>query len=113
VLKDELGVLIRRLYVDLGESTGGPLHWMLDDGNLGDEEFEHNLVDGDIFLIRHQVHLFAYLYDGTFDRYAQAGDDVSVEHKDAIADTCREIFLLLRTVPESERSRLISQLVPC
>ena len=33
--------LIKRLYADLGQSTGGPLHWMLDVMNIGDEQFEN------------------------------------------------------------------------
>lgn len=36
---DEAVVLIHKLYVDLGRGTGGPLHVILDDGNIYDRQF--------------------------------------------------------------------------
>jgi hypothetical protein len=85
--------LIRHLYVDLDQSMGGPLHVQLDDGNLDDywvgEEADRNRYD--------------HLFDGSFERYAQAGDDVSDERKNAIRDTCEAILKALRPMSVEQR----------
>lgn len=93
--------LIRRLYEDLGQDTGGPLHWMLDDMNIDDEQFENkrDSYPGD---------LYAYLWDGRFDRHAQAGEDTSDERKQAIEDTCRLIWASFERMPESHRAASIA-----
>lgn len=90
--------LIRRLYEDLGCSTGGPLHWMLDDMNIDDEQFENVDIDK----------LCAYLFDGSFERYARAGDDTSDERKNAIKETCALILHAFRGMPESHRAAAIA-----
>jgi hypothetical protein len=91
--------LIRHLYVDLDQCTGGPLHIQLDDGNLGDhwvsEESELGRYD--------------YLFNGDFERWAQAGDDVSLERRTAIRDTCEQILALLRPMPEADRRTAIGE----
>lgn len=90
--------LIRRLYEDLGCPTGGPLHWMLDDMNIDDGQFENADIDK----------LCAYLFDGSFERWAQAGDDTSDERKNAIKETCALILHALRDMPESHRAAAIA-----
>lgn len=88
--------LIRRLYEDLGQSTGGPLHWMLDDMNVDDGQFERKRDS-------YPDDLYTYLWDGRFETYAQAGDDISDERKQAIEDTCRLIWTSFERMPESHR----------
>lgn len=90
-----LDALVRRLYVDLGQSTGGPLHIILDDGNVDD----HWLADDE--------DRYAFLFDGRFEEYAQAGDDVSAERKQAIRETCEAILAELRPMSVSERSAAV------
>ena len=94
VRRNAVVALIRHLYVDLREPTGGPLHAELDDGNLEDRWIFGKPGDPD---------RYAYLFDGSFERYAQAGDDVSDGHKNAIRDTCEGILYLLRQMGERER----------
>jgi hypothetical protein len=55
--------LIRHLYEDLGQATGGPLHWMLDDLNIDDEQVD-SVVSG--------------RFD-PFEGYAQARPKMSAE----------------------------------
>jgi len=93
--------LIRRLYEDLGQPTGGPLHWMLDDMNIDDEQFERRR-DG------YPDDLYAYLWDGRFDAYTQAGEDTSHERKVAIEETCRLIWTSFERMPESHRAASIA-----
>jgi hypothetical protein len=90
--------LIRRLYEDLECPTGGPLHAMLDDMNIADEQVENEDVD----------RACEYLFDGSFERYAQAGDDTSDERKNAIKETCRMIIWSFRQMPESHRAAAIA-----
>lgn len=85
--------LIRHLYVDLEQPTGGPLHVQLDDGNLGDYWVGEEANRG----------RYGYLFDGSFERWSQAGDNVSHERKCAIRDTCEGILHLLRQMDEAER----------
>jgi hypothetical protein len=91
--------LIRHLYVDLDQNMGGPLHVQLDDGNLGDywvgEEANRGRYD--------------YLFNGDFERYSQAGDDVSGKRKVAIHDTCERILALLRPMSEADRHAAIDE----
>lgn len=93
--------LIRRLYEDLGQPTGGPLHWMLDDMNIDDEQFERRR-DG------YPDDLYAHLWDGRFDAYTQAGEDTSHERKVAIEETCRLIWTSFERMPESHRAASIA-----
>lgn len=79
-----LNELVRRLYVDLEQSTGGPLH-AEDDTR------------------------YAFLFDGRFEAYAQAGDDVSDERKQAIRDTCNAILAELRPLTLPERSAAVRE----
>lgn len=92
-----LNELVRRLYVDLEQSTGGPLHIVLDDGNVDD----HWLAEDDT--------RYAFLFDGRFEAYAQAGDDVSDERKQAIRDTCNAILAELRPLTLPERSAAVRE----
>lgn len=85
--------LIRHLYVDLEQITGGPLHVQLDDGNLGDYWVGEESNRG----------RYGYLFNGDFECYSQAGDDVSHERKVAIRDTCESILHLLRQMEDAER----------
>lgn len=87
---------VRHLYVDLEQSTGGPLHVVLDDGNVADE-----------FLTEREDR-YAFLLDGRFEQYAQAGEDVSTGRKVAIRETCEMILAGLRRLPESERRMAIA-----
>lgn len=90
--------LIRRLYEDLRCLTGGPLHWMLDDMNIDDEQVEGADLD----------EICGYLFDGTFERRAQAGADTSDERKNAIKDTCGLILASFLQMPESHRAAAIA-----
>lgn len=90
--------LIRRLYEDLGCSTGGPLHAMLDDMNIDDEQVANADIDK----------ACAYLFDGSFERWAQAGDDTSDERKNAIKETCALILHSFSQMPESHRAAAIA-----
>lgn len=90
-----LDALVRRLYVDLDQSAGGPLHIVLDDGNLDD----HWLGEDET--------RYAYLFDSRFEEYAQAGEDVSDERRQAIRDTCEAILTVLRSMTLSERSMAV------
>jgi hypothetical protein len=90
-----VGELIRRVYEDLGEPTGGPLHTILDDDNIDDEHIESYLADAD---------RYAYLWDGRFERWAQAGDDVSAEHRMILQITCEAILRAFREFPETLRA---------
>lgn len=90
--------LIRRLYEDLGCPTGGPLHAMLDDMNIDDQQVARTDVDKEC----------AYLFDGSFERWAQAGDDTSGERKNAIKETCALIVHAFRGMPESHRAAAIA-----
>lgn len=85
-------LLIRRLYIDLGKSTGGPLHDVLDDNNAYDD------------CIRDTPCRYRYLWDGRYEQWAQAGDDTSVEHRGEIQRTCEAILAALRDM-EDEDSR--------
>lgn len=95
--ESELLVLIRKLYHDLGQATGGPLHVELDDMNLCDED------------LTPQHDRYNYLFDGRFDAYAYAGDDVSYSRKQAIQDVCERILALLRPMSEPERRAVVRQ----
>jgi len=93
--------LIRRLYIDLGQDTGGPLHWMLDDMNIDDAQFEDR---DDIY----HTKLYAHLWSDQFAAYAQAGEDTSTERRQAIEDTCRLIWTSLERMPETHRAAAIA-----
>lgn len=90
--------LIRRLYEDLGCPTGGPLHAMLDDMNIDDGQVANTDIDK----------ACAYLFDGSFERWAQAGDDTSDERKNAIKETCALILYAFSQMPESHRAAAIA-----
>jgi hypothetical protein len=94
--------LIRHLYVDLGQDAGGPLHVVLDDGNVGD------------FWLHAGPHTdgydrYGYLFNGDFARWSQAGDDVSLKRRNAIRDTCEQILALLRPMSEQHRRDAINE----
>lgn len=91
--------LVRRLYEDLGEGTGGPLHWILDDGNIYDDQ----MPDAD-----EQVKIFAYLWNGDFKKWSQAGADVSAELRQAIQDTCQGILYAFDRMGEAERTCVLA-----
>lgn len=90
--------LVERLYVDLREGTGGPLHVILDDDNIYDEclsdEYLHDSYD--------------YLWDGRYEKYALAGDDTTVEHRQAIQDTCQGIVYVFRKMNECHRATALA-----
>lgn len=71
-----LDELVRHLYVDLGQSTGGPLHIVLDDGNVDDQWLAED---------------------------AQPGEDVSEGRRREIRDTCELILAVLRRMSLPER----------
>ena len=91
--------LIRYLYVDLEQSMGGPLHVQLDDGNLGDY-WVGEVANRD---------RFNYLWNGDFERWSEAGDDVSEQRKQAIQTTCEKILELLRPMSEQQRSEVCNR----
>lgn len=92
-----LDELVRHLYVDLGQSTGGPLHIVLDDGN----------VDGR-WLAEDDGSRYAFLFDGRFEDYAQAGENVSLAHRREIRDTCELILAELRRMSVAERHEAVT-----
>lgn len=89
--------LIRYLYDDLGQDAGGPLHVILDDGNVADW-----VIDGC------GPDRYTYLWDGTFEAYADAGDDTSERRRQAIQVTCEKIVELLRPMSEDQRRDVIN-----
>lgn len=95
----EVVELIRHLYVDLGEDAGGPLHVILDDGNVDDHWLGNDLG----------YDRYAHLFDGGFERYADEGADTSMERKNAIRDTCEQILTLLRPMTEQQRRDAINE----
>lgn len=98
----EAAELIRHLYEDLRQSTGGPLHVVLDDGNIGDDTIEYYLRPDK------QQELYGYLWDGSFGKWAQAGDDTSDELKRDIEQTCKRIIELFNEWPEGYRAAAIA-----
>ena len=94
--KAEVVRLIHHLYKDLDQCAGGPLHVELDDGNVEDKD------------IGEDEGRYTHLFDGSFERYAQAGDDVSDERKGAIKETCELILAALRQMPEVQRQEIIA-----
>lgn len=88
--------LIRHLYWDLRESTGGPLHAQLDDGNLDDE------------FLGFKPERYDYLFDGTWKRWAQAGEDVSKQRAVEIMETCEEIRRYLCSMTMQERHSAVA-----
>jgi len=91
--------LIRHLYVDLDQAAGGPLHIILDDSNVDDSDLDYCA----------QPKNYEYLFNGDFERWAQAGDDVSLERRTAIRDTCEQILTLLRPMSEQQRRDAINE----
>lgn len=91
--------LVRRLYHDLREGTGGPLHWMLDDGNIYDDQMPDP---------ESESKLFEYLWNGDFAKWSQAGDDVSSEWCQAIQDCCRGILYAFDRMNEAERTCVLA-----
>jgi hypothetical protein len=89
--------LIEHLYEDLGQDTGGPLHWMLDDGNLSDDQL------GDRDPIGYWHGLFDYLHDGTYNRHMQAGQEASPGELLEIQHTCEAILIAFRGMTENAR----------
>lgn len=87
---------IRRLYVDWRQATGGPLHDVLDDMNIGDACVEPGRDR------------YAYLYDGTYNRHCQAGDELTTADADQIRDLCELICLAFTDMPEPHRAAAIA-----
>lgn len=87
--------LIRRLYEDLQQGTGGPLHWMVDDWNIGDEQFE---VDLEKTIEEWRSWFMA----------PNAYQAKTVERLPAVADLCRDIFALLKGMPEGSRAAALA-----
>lgn len=91
----QAALLIRHLYVDLEQYAGGPLHIVLDDHNIDDE------------FLTEQGDRYAYLFDGRYERYAQAGDTVTLAHREAVRDTCEQILAILRRLSVEDRMNAI------
>ena len=91
-------LLVGRLYDMPGCSTGGPLHWMLDDMNLDDEQFGQDDPLG------YRQGLFAYLDDGRFDQWASA----SPAEKAHIRHLSEAILAQLADMPEGWRAAVIA-----
>lgn len=89
--------LIRHLYEDLGQTVGGPLHVILDDGNVDD------------IFIGDDPTRYEHLFSSAFEFYADPDEDVSMDHREAIRDTCERILVLLRSMPVSDRKAAIRQ----
>ena len=90
--------LIRRLYVDLGQEMGGPLHVQLDDGNLDD-----------LWLAEDPGYdRYGHLFNGEFESYADPGEDVSLERRQAIKDTCEQILKALRLMSIEQRKATVN-----
>ena len=88
--------LIRHLYWDLREPTGGPLHVVLDDQNLDDQ------------YLGFKPERYDYLFDGRWTRWAQAGEDVSKQRATEIMETCEEIRRLLVGMDMQERHSAVA-----
>jgi hypothetical protein len=91
-------LLVERLYAMPGCSTGGPLHWMLDDMNLDDEQF------GQRDPIGYWHGLFDYLDDGRFDKWASA----SPAEKAHIRHLSEAILAQLADMPEGWRAAVVA-----
>lgn len=91
-------LLIERLYAMPGCANGGPLHWMLDDMNLDDDQFG----EGDPVGYWHG--LFDYLEDGRFDRGAKA----SPVEKREIVVTCEAILYALGAMTDGQRAAAVA-----
>ena len=89
--------LIRYLYDDLAQDAGGPLHVILDDGNVADW-----IIDS------HGPDRYAHLWSSDFERYADPGADTSEQRRQAIQVTCERIMELLRPMSEQHRRDVIN-----
>ena len=95
--------LIRRLYAMPGCSLGGPLHAMLDDGNIDDEQ-----LDGDYYQ-RHegqQVEQYLQKYRWQSPQGYVFTDELSCTEE--VADLCRLILASFRRMPEPWRAAAIA-----
>lgn len=93
---DEAAELIRHLYEDLREGTGGPLHAILDDMNIYDDNLG-TLGDED---------RYKHLFSEDFGKW-RVGEDTSIEHREEIKRTCERILELFLEMPESHRAAAI------
>lgn len=93
----EAAELIRHLYEDLREYTGGPLHIVLEDGNVEDHDVEWCGRPG----------AYDYLFDGSSRRYAPPGSDDTSREQD-IVRTCNRIIELFMQWPEAFRVAAIA-----
>lgn len=84
--------LIRHLYDGLGQGAGGPLHVVVDDYNVDDH-----------FVQTGQWENYAYLFDGSYERWQQAGEPNDLDFKQKLMVTCEAICLGLSTMPEAWR----------
>lgn len=85
---DEVLELMRKLYVDLRQSTGGPLHVQLDDWNYHDDCWTPKYLAGIYDHLRDPVQL---------ERWNRGAD------VDAIIACCDRIIELMREMSEPER----------
>lgn len=98
--------LIRRLYGLPGCGMGGPLHAMLDDGNIDDEQVEsdyYGATDGrttETYLCKHRM-----VQVGTAWRHVY--DDV-LHPPQGVADLCRLILASMRRMSEPWRAAAIA-----
>lgn len=84
--------LIRHLYDGLRQGAGGPLHVVVDDYNVYDQFVQVGQWDN-----------YAHLFDGTYERYQQAGEPNSLTFKRDLTVTCEAICLALSSMPEAWR----------
>lgn len=56
----------------------------------------------DVF-IQCDLSIYEYLFDGSFEKYAQPGDNVSTERKCMIILTCEAILEAFRQMSQEER----------
>jgi hypothetical protein len=84
--------LVRHLYKDLGQASGGPLHIVVDDMNVDDHWMRAT---------------YDHLFDGRFEQWAEAGDDTSDTFKLELVRTCELILAGLRRMTVDERREAI------
>lgn len=99
--------LIRRLYDMPGCDMGGPLHAMLDDGNIDDEQINgdyYERTDGrtiETYLCRHRME------KGPGTTWNHVYDD-ELHPPEGVADLCRLILASFRRMPEPWRAAAIA-----
>jgi hypothetical protein len=95
--------LIRRLYEDHNCPTGGPLHWVLDDMNIDDDQLNNdytNAVDGRT--------TETYLCRSTWPPGGPRTFHDELDCTPEVADLCRLILTSLRQMTEPNRAAAIA-----